>query len=86
MDDAVTFPDCRENFVDAMSKAASLCHGVTVVAPFVQISKREIVTRVANLMTPHFVATDTYSCYGGARECGYCSACKKRDAALTQLV
>lgn len=85
-DDADAFHDCRENFIEAMSKAASLCHGVTVVAPFVQISKREIVTRVANLMTPRFNAADTYSCYGGGKPCGWCGACKKRDAALTQLV
>ena len=86
LDDAANFADCRENFVEAISKAAGLCHGVTVVAPFLQIGKREIVTRVANLMTPRFNAADTYSCYGGKKECGYCGACQKRNDALTQLV
>jgi 7-cyano-7-deazaguanine synthase len=85
-DDSKIFGDCRPEFIQAMSKAASMCHGVTIVAPFVEISKREIVTRVANLMTPRFNAADTYSCYGGEKPCGWCGACKKRDEALTQLV
>lgn len=85
-DDADVFHDCRPSFIKSMSEAASMCHGVKVVAPFVELSKREIITRVANLMVPHFLATDTYSCYGGKKPCGWCGACKKRDAALTQLV
>jgi 7-cyano-7-deazaguanine synthase len=85
-DDADVFHDCRPSFIQHMSDAASMCHGVTVIAPFVQISKREIITRVANLMTPRINPADSYSCYGGAKECGWCAACKLRASVLTQLV
>jgi 7-cyano-7-deazaguanine synthase len=78
--DAVTYPDCRPEFVAALSNALRLGCGVVIEAPFLGLSKAEVVAEAARLGTPmHF----TWSCYvGGSQHCGQCRACTDRAEAF----
>jgi len=80
--DHPVYPDCRESFVTAMSKAAKegTYTGVRVIAPFVSISKDKIaeIGRKAD-----FDFSLTWSCYkGGDLHCGKCATCNERKKAL----
>ena len=80
--DHTIYPDCRPEFVDAMSSAmsAGTYEGVTVWAPYTDISKADIARRGAALGLDYSL---TYSCYkGGERHCGTCGTCVERREAL----
>lgn len=80
--DHAIYPDCRGGFVEAMSAAmsAGTYDGVTVVAPYTNISKTDIARRGAMLGIDY---AETYSCYkGGAKHCGKCGTCVERKEAL----
>lgn len=80
--DHPVYPDCRESFVSAMSRAASAgtYAGVRVIAPFVAISKPDI-ARIGRDMGFDFSLT--WSCYkGGELHCGKCATCNERKASL----
>ena len=80
--DHAIYPDCRAGFVEAMSAAmsAGTYDGVTVVAPYTNISKTDIARRGAMLGIDY---AETYSCYkGGAKQCGKCGTCVERKEAL----
>ena len=80
--DHTIYPDCRPEFVDAMSSAmsAGTYEGVTVWAPYTGISKADIARRGAALGLDYSL---TYSCYkGGERHCGTCGTCVERREAL----
>lgn len=73
--DAVLFPDCRQEFVDAynaMLEAQGV--GVVVKAPLVNNTKREIRDMLGRMLSR------TWSCYFpiDGRQCGQCGACKAR--------
>lgn len=80
--DHAIYPDCRRAFVDAMSEAmrqGTYC-GVTVFAPYTDISKADIARRGARLGIDY---AETYSCYkGGANHCGRCGTCRERREAM----
>jgi 7-cyano-7-deazaguanine synthase len=80
--DHPVYPDCRESFVNAISKAASVgtYTGVMVTAPFVSISK----IRIAEIgRSIGFDFSLTWSCYkGGDLHCGKCATCNERKASL----
>ena len=85
--DHAIYPDCRPEFVEAMQKAAALCdwHHVELHAPYVQMSKAEIVKRGIQLDVPFDL---TWSCYKGkGQHCGKCGTCvERREAfALNQI-
>jgi 7-cyano-7-deazaguanine synthase len=80
--DHPVYPDCRESFVNAMSKAANegTYTGVRVIAPFVSISKAKIAEIGRDIS---FDFSLTWSCYkGGDLHCGKCATCNERKAAL----
>lgn len=80
--DHTIYPDCRPEFVDAMSSAmsAGTYEGVTVWAPYTGISKADIARRGAAMGLDYSL---TYSCYkGGERHCGTCGTCVERREAL----
>jgi 7-cyano-7-deazaguanine synthase len=74
-DDAERFADCRLPFLVAMNEALAV-YGVTVAAPLLHLTKREIVARAAGL--------DTWTCYSPKHDffndeyvqCGECRACR----------
>ncbi len=80
--DHAIYPDCRNEFADAMEKAMALCDWkqVALSRPFVDWTKADIVARGAELG----VAFDqTWSCYqGGDQHCGRCGTCIERREAF----
>ena len=80
--DHAIYPDCRPGFVDAMSKAiaAGTYEGVTILAPYTNISKTDIARRGAEIGVDY---SHTYSCYkGGEKHCGRCGTCTERRQAF----
>ncbi len=80
--DHTIYPDCRPAFVDAMSSAmsAGTYEGITVYAPYTNISKTDIARHGKALGINY---AETYSCYkGGERHCGKCGTCSERKEAL----
>jgi len=82
--DHFIYPDCRPGFIDAFQRmqdeALQDVAEITLEAPFVQLSKADIVTEGARNGTPF---AETWSCYkGGARHCGRCGTCVERREAF----
>lgn len=80
--DHALYPDCRNSFIEAMSKAisAGTYDGITVFAPYTQLDKAEIARHGKRLAIDY---RQTYSCYkGGEKHCGVCGTCRERKAAL----
>ncbi len=74
--------DCTEAFVAAMNGVLALNRGrpITVRAPFVLMSKAQVVRLGAELGVEF---ADTWSCYRGeARPCGRCPTCRERRQAF----
>ncbi|MBQ7990599.1 MAG: 7-cyano-7-deazaguanine synthase QueC [Oscillospiraceae bacterium] len=83
-DDAAgsAYPDCSEEFVEAMAKAISLGTGgtLTLEAPFAKLNKKQVVAIGVRLNVPYEL---TWSCYEGADEpCLKCATCIDRIAAF----
>lgn len=78
------YPDCREEFMAAMTDAIRLgtYAGIGILRPFIHTSKRGIV------QMGHELGVDfsrTYSCYkGGPVHCGVCSTCLERREAFQE--
>lgn len=81
LDDKQTFLDCRPAFLNCMNEALSLAGtGVEICAPYLSMTKKEIVRRGRKLGVD---VEATWSCYeGGIAPCQTCPACEKRNAAL----
>jgi 7-cyano-7-deazaguanine synthase len=79
--DAEVYLDCRSNFLTAVRFAAQCAYRINVRAPFLHLSKRQIVERGRELGVPFDL---TWSCYsGGETPCGACGACVgRREAGL----
>ena len=83
-DDAAgsAYPDCSEAFNAAMNAAVYEGTGgkVKIRAPFVGITKSEVVAIGVKLGVPYEM---TWSCYeGGDEPCGVCGTCRDRKAAF----
>lgn len=77
--DRDVFPDCREAFIEAMDAATFKACGVHVYAPWVRMTKAEVVA-IGRRLNVNF--DSAWSCYaGGAEPCGACLACTTRKAA-----
>lgn len=80
--DHALYPDCREDFMAAMSAAIS--HGtyaqLQILRPFISLSKTEIAAIGAELGVDF---AQTYSCYcGRPHHCGQCATCRERKEAF----
>lgn len=81
-DDHGVYPDCRTEFTEKFSEAASLgtYTGVRVRSPFTALSKSEIAAAGRQL---DFDFSLTWTCYKGHDfHCGLCAACNARKEAL----
>lgn len=79
-DDYNVFPDCREDYVRALDGATKLGYGVKVDAPFVGMSKHQIIKWGLAHQVPYKF---TWSCYVGKdTPCHQCSACVERESAF----
>ena len=80
--DHAIYPDCREDFMRAMSDAMrhGTYAGVQLLRPFIEMDKSRIAAEGARLSVD-FAAT--WSCYkGGAIHCGTCGTCVERREAF----
>jgi|SRR5215207_8021499 len=86
--DHFIYPDCRPRFIGALSGALTLAtegdfgswDGSPIIAPFVDISKDEIVRIGSRLGVPYEM---TWSCYkGDTHHCGRCGTCVERKEAF----
>ncbi|RWQ12918.1 7-cyano-7-deazaguanine synthase QueC [Mesorhizobium sp.] len=82
--DHFIYPDCRPSFIDAFqtmqNHALAGYADIRLYAPYVNMSKADIVSEGAKYGTP-FEAT--WSCYkGGAHHCGRCGTCVERREAF----
>lgn len=76
--DHAIYPDCRPEFVAQIDAAATICdwHSVRVVAPFIALSKGDIVKAGLKLGVPY---EKTWTCYKGRyKACGLCGSCVER--------
>ncbi len=81
--DCTIYPDCRPEFIQALRPAIRLAtawHPVELQAPFVDMSKAEIVRMGLALQVPYEL---TWSCYRGEkRPCRTCPTCIEREEAF----
>lgn len=80
--DHTIYPDCRPEFVKAMSEATrtGTFPGIEILAPYTNITKGDIARRGKELGIDY---TKTWSCYkGGEHHCGKCGTCVERKEAL----
>lgn len=80
--DHAIYPDCREDFMNAMGAAMRLgtYAGIELLRPFIDIDKTAIVQRGSELGVDFAM---TWSCYaGGALHCGECGTCVERREAF----
>ncbi|MBR5744485.1 MAG: 7-cyano-7-deazaguanine synthase QueC [Muribaculaceae bacterium] len=80
--DHFVYPDCRPEFIDAMSEAMKVGTdgNVDILAPYTLLSKTDIARRGVSIGVDY---ADTYSCYkGGENHCGRCATCIERRQAL----
>lgn len=82
--DHALYPDCRQEFINAMSKAIQegTYDGIKVKAPYTLLTKAQIALRGKHLGIDY---TQTYSCYKGLEHhCGVCGTCMERRQALAE--
>ncbi len=84
--DHTVYPDCRPEFIDALTRSLRLANEgfidptFQIVAPFVNIGKEQIV-RIGYELSVDF--EHTWSCYKGEEiHCGRCGTCVERKEAF----
>ena len=80
--DHTIYPDCRAEFVEAMSEAtkAGTFPGIEILAPYTNITKADIARKGKKLGIDY---SKTWSCYKGEDvHCGKCGTCVERKEAL----
>lgn len=85
--DHAIYPDCRAEFIDAFRKAVELSdwNPFTVVAPFQNMTKVEIL-EIGMQLSPPVEYAKTWTCYKGeAQACGKCGSCQERLEAFATL-
>lgn len=81
------YPDCRPEFIEAFQRAIDLGTAadprITLMTPFVRMSKVDIIRTGLALGVPY---KETWSCYqNNDRACGICSSCHYRREAFREL-
>ncbi len=80
--DHAIYPDCRENFMQAMADAMRLgtYAGIALLRPFIRFTKAQIAARGHELGVDF---AQTWSCYKGEDiHCGTCGTCVERREAF----
>lgn len=81
------YPDCRPQFIDAFQHIIDIGTRdetrIRIIAPFLSMTKREILTIGSQLKVPYEY---TWSCYQNEdKACGVCGACHFRKAAFESI-
>lgn len=82
--DHTIYPDCRPEFVQAMSEAtkAGTFPGIEILAPYTKLTKTEIASHGKHMGIDY---AETWSCYKGKeKHCGKCGTCRERIEALKE--
>jgi len=82
--DHAIYPDCRKEFVDALSKATEIANyqAVKIEAPFLDKDKGDIAIVGKGMGIDYSKA---WTCYkGGELACGKCGACQERIEAMAK--
>lgn len=80
--DHAIYPDCRLQFVKRMNLVTEIAnyHPVKIIAPYLKLTKGEIVKIGKKLMVDFSL---TWTCYNGRNKaCGKCGACQERLEAM----
>ena len=80
--DHAIYPDCRAEFIGAMSMAMrnGTYENVAIYAPYTGITKADVAKKGAALGVDY---SRTWSCYkGGEKHCGKCGTCVERKEAF----
>lgn len=80
--DHAIYPDCRADFIKAMSNAMTLgtYEKIKIFAPYTLINKSDI-AKIGEKLNIDY--TKTWSCYkGGEKHCGKCGTCVERKEAF----
>jgi 7-cyano-7-deazaguanine synthase len=83
--DHTIYPDCRPEFVEAISKTLFLCdwHPIELKVPYLHGNKTTILKRGLELGVDY---SQTWTCYNGREmACGKCGSCDERLAAFREL-
>ena len=83
--DHYIYPDCRPQFIDAMSDAVreGTEKQIKLHAPFYNMTKGDVVS-MGSILGVNF--KHTYSCYkGNTLHCGVCGACNERKEAFKEV-
>jgi 7-cyano-7-deazaguanine synthase len=81
--DREIYPDCRNEFVEALSLASRLGAGVAISAPYLDIDKVGILTIGFALNLDYTLA---WTCYRGEGiACGRCGSCQERLSAFAAI-
>jgi len=81
------YPDCRPEFIEAFQRVVDLGTAaeprITLMTPFVRMSKVDIIKKGLSLGVPY---QETWSCYqNNDKACGICSSCHYRREAFREL-
>lgn len=82
------YPDCRREFVDAVSYAADVGNWdeVNILAPYIELSKGTILARGKEIGLRAEDYLFTWTCYNGRNyACGKCGACVERLEGFHQV-
>jgi 7-cyano-7-deazaguanine synthase len=85
--DHAIYPDCREEFVDALRKTVELSdwNPFTIYAPFQRMTKVEIL-EIGFQLSPPVNYGKTWTCYKGLEKaCGKCGSCQERGEAFGKI-
>lgn len=80
--DHAIYPDCRNEFVEALQDAVNLCDwsSIDLLRPYVNLTKSDIASNGGLLQVDY---SRTWSCYvGGKLHCGKCGTCTERREAF----
>jgi len=84
-EEAVTFPDNSQEFIDAIddSLSYSTLNKVKVISPLIGLDKKEIVSKAMEVNAP---LEFSWSCYQGKDvPCGTCESCMRRKRAFAEV-
>jgi 7-cyano-7-deazaguanine synthase len=87
-EEAATFPDNSQAFLDALARSLefSTANQVEAFCYTTALDKREIVARLRALSAPAFPFQKIWSCYqGGEIPCGQCESCRRLARALGEV-
>lgn len=78
------FPDARREFFTSMSTSLSLGldHDITIVAPFLDWQKEDVIHRGVELQVPLELTLSCMMPAPGPQHCGLCSKCRERRDAF----